>query len=322
MAGATWPVGKARYGLMLREDGFVMDDGTTARLGETHFLMTTTTANAAKVMQHLELLPAMAVRQPLDVQIVSVTDQWAQLAIAGPLAREVLRAVVDPAHDISNEALPYMQCGGAYHLRRHCRRGCSGCPFRVSWPTNSPCPAHYGAALAERLMQAGALQGIAPYGTEALGVMRIEKGHPAGNELNGQTTAHDLGFGKLLSKRKDFVGRALAARPALTDLARPTLVGLRPVDPAARLRGRRPSAAARRGADRRQRSWSRHLGLLLADGRPVDRPWPAEKRPGPARRDHPGLRSDPERRSAGRGGVAGICRSARQPPPCLRRGYR
>jgi sarcosine oxidase subunit alpha len=85
-------------------------------------------------------------------------------------------------------------------------------------------------------MAAGEEFGIVPYGTEALGVMRIEKGHPAGNELNGQTTAHDLGFGKLLSRKKDFVGRALAARPALTDPARPSLVGLRPVETAARLR--------------------------------------------------------------------------------------
>jgi sarcosine oxidase subunit alpha len=97
-------------------------------------------------------------------------------------------------------------------------------------------PARFGAALAAALMAAGAEYGIVPYGTEALGVMRIEKGHPAGNELNGQTTAHDLGFGKLLSRKKDFVGRALAARPVLTDPARPTLVGLRPVDHTARLR--------------------------------------------------------------------------------------
>jgi glycine cleavage system aminomethyltransferase T len=97
-------------------------------------------------------------------------------------------------------------------------------------------PARYGNALAERLMQAGERYGITAYGTEALGVMRIEKGHPAGNELNGQTTAHDLGLGKLLSKKKDFIGRAMAARPALTDPARPTLVGLTPVNAGARLR--------------------------------------------------------------------------------------
>ena len=84
-------------------------------------------------------------------------------------------------------------------------------------------PARYGNALAERLMQAGRTFGIAPMAPRRWACMRIEKGHPAGNELNGQTTAHDLGMGKLLSAKKDFIGRAMAARPALTDPARPTL---------------------------------------------------------------------------------------------------
>jgi sarcosine oxidase subunit alpha len=231
---ANLPIGKARYGLMLREDGFVMDDGTTTRLAETQFLMTTTTANAAKVFQHLEfckqwLFPA------LDAQIISVTDQWAQIAVAGPRARDTLANIVDPGFDISNAALPYM---GAMQLTI-----CGGTParlFRLSFSGELAyevaVPARYGAALAAALMQAGAAYGITPYGTEALGVMRIEKGHPAGNELNGQTTAHDLGLQKLLSKKKDFVGRALAARPALTDPARPTLVGLKPLNRAQRLR--------------------------------------------------------------------------------------
>jgi sarcosine oxidase subunit alpha len=223
------PVGRARYGLMLREDGFVMDDGTCARLGETHFILTTTTANAAKVMQHLEfchqwLWPA------LDVQFISVTDQWAQIAVAGPRSREVLRNIVDEDYDISNEAFPYM-AAGAVTLQ-----GIPARMFRLSFSGELAyeiaVPARYGAALAAALAAAGA----APYGTEALGVMRIEKGHPAGNELNGQTSAHDLGLGKLLSKKKDFIGRALAARPALSDPARPTLVGLKPVDLSARLR--------------------------------------------------------------------------------------
>jgi sarcosine oxidase subunit alpha len=86
------------------------------------------------------------------------------------------------------------------------------------------------------IMEEGAPFGIVPYGTEALGVLRIEKGHPAGGELNGQTTAHDLGLGKLLSTKKDFIGRFMAGRPALTDPERPRLVGVRPVDKADRLR--------------------------------------------------------------------------------------
>jgi sarcosine oxidase subunit alpha len=231
---STLPVGRARYGLMLREDGFVMDDGTTARLGETHFVMTTTTAGAAKVFQHLEFCHQW-LWPDLDVAFISVTDQWAQLAVAGPRSRDVVAKLVDAPFDVSNEAFPYM---GAASLTI-----CEGTParlFRLSFSGELAyeiaVPAGRADALARALMAAGAAAGITPYGTEALGVMRIEKGHPAGNELNGQTTAHDLGLGKLLSRKKDFVGRALAARPLLTDPARQTLVGLKPVDPADRLR--------------------------------------------------------------------------------------
>jgi heterotetrameric sarcosine oxidase alpha subunit len=228
------PIGKARYGLMLREDGFVMDDGTTSRLAETHFVMTTTTANAGKVMQHLEfchqvLWPA------LDVRMVSVSEQWAQAAIAGPKAREVLRGVVDQQHDISNEAFPYLAArsvtvGGGIPARL----------FRISFSGELAyelaVPADHGDAMMRALMAAGQAHGITPYGTEALGVMRIEKGHVAGNELNGQTTARDLGLGKMMSSKKDFVGRLMARREALVEVDRPSLIGFKAVDPGQRLR--------------------------------------------------------------------------------------
>jgi sarcosine oxidase subunit alpha len=231
---STLAVGRVRYGVMLREDGFVMDDGTCARLADSHFVVTTTTANAAKVFQHMEfcrqwLWPAF------DVALISVTDQWAQLAMGGPRSREVLAKIVDAPFDISNAAFPYMEagaltvCGGV--KARLFRLSFSGEPaYEIA------VPARFGAALARALMAAGAEYGIVPYGTEALGVMRIEKGHPAGAELNGQTTAHDLGIGALLSGKKDFVGRAMAGRAALTDQARPSLVGLRPVGEGVRLR--------------------------------------------------------------------------------------
>jgi sarcosine oxidase subunit alpha len=231
---STLPVGKARYGLMLREDGFVLDDGTTARLAEDHYFMTTTTANAVKVMQHLEFCQ-QCLWPELDVEMVSVTEQWAQFAVAGPRARDVLQGVVDPAHDLSNAAFPYLACGEL--------TVCGGTKARVYRLSFSGelayeigVPARFGDSLMRAILEAGAPFGIAPYGTEALGVLRIEKGHPAGGELNGQTTAHDLGFGKLLSAKKDFIGRFMAARPALTDPARPSLVGLRPLDREDRLR--------------------------------------------------------------------------------------
>jgi sarcosine oxidase subunit alpha len=231
---ANLPVGRARYGLMLREDGFVMDDGTTSRLAKDHYVMTTTTANAAKVFQHLEFCHQWLWPE-LDVCFSSVTDQWAQIAVAGPRARDTLEKIVDAPFDISNAAFPYMAAASL--------SVCDGTParlFRLSFSGELAyeiaVPARYGGALARALMEAGAAFGITPYGTEALGVMRIEKGHPAGAELNGQTTAHDLGLAKLLSKKKDFIGRALASREALTDQARPTLIGLKLVNAGDRLR--------------------------------------------------------------------------------------
>ena len=98
-------------------------------------------------------------------------------------------------------------------------------------------PARYGDAWSRALCEAGSALGITPYGTEALGVLRIEKGHPAGGELNGQTTAHDLGMGKMLSTKKDFIGRFMAARPALTDPKRATRWSdFKPVEAEGRLR--------------------------------------------------------------------------------------
>lgn len=227
-------VGKARYGLMLREDGFAMDDGTTARLTEEHFYMTTTTANAVKVSQHLEFCQQVLWPE-LDVQTVSVTEQWVQYAVAGPKSRDVIEALLDANQDISNEAFPYMACG-AFTV-------CDGVKarvFRLSFSGELAyeiaVPARYGDALIRAILEAGESHGIAPYGTEALGVMRIEKGHAAGPELNGTTTAHDLGLGRMASKKKDFIGRYMGERDALNEPCRAALVGLMPLDRAARIR--------------------------------------------------------------------------------------
>ncbi|WP_127089192.1 sarcosine oxidase subunit alpha family protein [Aquabacter cavernae] len=230
---STLPVGRARYGVMLREDGIVMDDGTTSRLGERHYLMTTTTANAAKVYQHLEF--CLQVLWPeLDVQMASVSEQWAQISIAGPQARAVLEQVVDGL-DVSNAALPYMGVAQGTVLS-----GVAARIFRVSFSGELgyeiAVPARQGRRLAEALMAAGAPFGITPYGTEALGVMRIEKGHVSGNELNGQTSARDLGLGRMASTKKDYVGRVLSQRPAFLEEGRVSFVGFKPVNPGDRLR--------------------------------------------------------------------------------------
>jgi sarcosine oxidase subunit alpha len=228
------PVGRVRYALLLREDGFVMDDGTAARLAEDHYVMTASTAHAGAVYQHLQYC-RQVLWPELDVQLASVTEQWAQIAVAGPNSRRVIRKLVDSAHDVSREAFPPLAaaelsvCGGV-------RARLFAVSFSGELAFELAVPARFGEALADALMRAGEEFAIMPYGTEALGVMRVEKGFPAGNELNGQVSAHDLGLQKLMAK-KDFVGKVMAARPALTDPDRQQLVGLRPSQPGSRFRG-------------------------------------------------------------------------------------
>jgi sarcosine oxidase subunit alpha len=224
---STLRAGRIRYGLMLREDGFVLDDGTVARLAEDRFFITTTTANAGRVMQHLEHAHQV-LRPELDLAMLSVTDAWAQLSIAGPRSRELLAALLDPGTDIADGALPHMAVTSG---------SVGGVPvrlYRLSFSGERAyeigIPPDYGTALMERIMQVGERFGVTPYGTEALGVLRIEKGHPAGGELNGHTTAGDLGLARLVSTRKECIGGRMAKRPALADPDRPALVGLKPRD--------------------------------------------------------------------------------------------
>ncbi|WP_434721605.1 sarcosine oxidase subunit alpha [Mesorhizobium sp. RIZ17] len=233
-AFSSLAVGKARYGLMLREDGIVYDDGTTSRLAEDHYFLTTTTAKAGLVMQHLEFCRQVLFPE-LDVQLTSVSDQWAQFSIAGPKTRDLLKEIVDPTEDLSNEGFPFM---GAREVKL--RGGIKARLFRISFSGEMAfeisVPARYGEAMARNLMIAGKPFGVTPYGTEALGVMRVEKGHVAGPELNGTTTAGDLGLGKMMSTKKDFIGRVMAGREALVAPNRQVVVGIKPTDKARRLR--------------------------------------------------------------------------------------
>ena len=230
---AKLAVGKVRYGLMLREDSAAMDDGTTARLGENHFVMTTTTANAVSVFRHMEFC-RQCLWPGLDVQLISVTEQWAQYAVAGQNSRKLLQKVVDPDFDISNDAFPFMACGEV--------TVCGGTRarlFRISFSGELAyeiaVPARYGDALIRVLMSEGEeFDGVA-YGTEALGVMRVEKGHAAGNELNGQTTARDLGLDRMVSSRKDSIGKVLTERAELNREDGLRMMGFRPLDRSAGL---------------------------------------------------------------------------------------
>ncbi|MGE0502343.1 MAG: sarcosine oxidase subunit alpha family protein [Rhizobiaceae bacterium] len=227
-------VGRARYGLMLREDGIAMDDGTTSRLAEDQYFLTTTTAKAGPVMQHLEFC-RQVLWPELDVQLASCSDQWAQFSIAGPRTRDLLGAIVESSEDLSDGGFPFMGVR-AVRLRGNMEARLFRISFSGELAFEIAVPTRFGDALVRNLMVAGRPFGIAPYGTEALGAMRIEKGHVAGPELNGTTTAGDLGLGRMLSRKKDFIGRSMAAREALVAPDRSVLVGLKPIDRASRLR--------------------------------------------------------------------------------------
>ena len=223
---ANLAVGRLRYGLMLREDGIVMDDGTVARLSDQHFLVTTTTVNAGKVLSHFEWLLQVA-WPDLKCHVVSVTEQFAQFALAGPNSRDLLARLL-PQCDVSDTALPHLGIlqttleGAQLHIFRMSFSGERAYEIAIG--------ADYGESLWTRLLACGEPFGITPYGTEAMGVLRIEKGHVAGAELDGRVTAADLGLGRLVRKNGGFIGAVLALRSSLVESQRPALVGLVPAD--------------------------------------------------------------------------------------------
>ncbi|HEY5365669.1 MAG TPA: glycine cleavage T C-terminal barrel domain-containing protein, partial [Casimicrobiaceae bacterium] len=271
-------VGRCRYGVMLRDDGMVMDDGTTSRLGATYYLMTTTTVNAVKVMQQIEFL-LQTVWPQLDVHATSVTEQWSAAALSGPKARDVLAELVDI--DVSNAAFAFL-CVGTCNVRA-AGGDIPARLFRMSYSGELAyeihVPADRGPAMWEAVIAAGERYGIMPYGTEAMSTLRIEKGHVVvGAEADGRTTADDLGLGKLVNGAKWCVGKPLLARPALVAAGRWQLVGLTALDGAAMPRGAKLVADAQRAPpnpiDGHVTSWctSPHVNAsialaLLANGR-------------------------------------------------------
>ncbi|WP_353642578.1 sarcosine oxidase subunit alpha family protein [Mesorhizobium sp. WSM2239] len=228
---ARLPVGRARYGIMLRDDGIVFDDGTTTRLGERHFFMTTSTAKAADVMSRLEFLLDTA-WPDLRVSVTSVTYEWAAMSVAGPNSRDILAAAF-PDLDVSNEALPHMGLLEEQYRDMHLRI------IRLSFSGERAYEIYVGASLGNevwcRLIEAGAPFGLKPYGVEALGALRVEKGHIAGPEIDGRTTLDDLGLSRMVGKRSGYVGEVLGRREAFSDPARPRLVGLRCFEPGKQL---------------------------------------------------------------------------------------
>jgi glycine cleavage system aminomethyltransferase T len=223
---STLKPGRVRYGLMLREDGHVMDDGTTARLGEHHYVMTTTTAAAGQVMTHLEFVH-QCLRPDLDVAMISTTEQWAQFSVAGPKARELVNSVID--HPIDDESFPFMACG---EVTIH---GVKGRLFRISFSGEHAyeiaIPSRYGEALYRDLVARAETLGGGAYGMEALNVLRLEKGFITHSEIHGRVTADDVGMGRMVSAKKDCIGKTASQRPGLSGEHREQLVGLKPKEP-------------------------------------------------------------------------------------------
>ncbi|MBA2300063.1 MAG: (2Fe-2S)-binding protein, partial [Chloroflexi bacterium] len=224
---STLKVGSCRYGVMCRADGMVFDDGVTTRLADERFHMTTTTGNAAPVLDHLE--EWLQTEWPeLRVHTTSVTEQWVTVAVVGPRARDVVGPLV-PELDISNDGFPFMT------WREAVIAGTPGRVFRISFSGELSfelnVPSWHGLALWEAVLAAGASHDITPYGTETMHVLRAEKGYPIiGQETDGTITPQDLGLSWAVSTKKDFIGRRSHRRPDAQRADRKHLVGLLPLD--------------------------------------------------------------------------------------------
>jgi sarcosine oxidase subunit alpha len=213
--------GRCRYGVMCRDDGMVFDDGVGTRLAADRFLITTTTGNAATVLDWFEEW-LQTEWTDLDVFCTSLTEEWTNATLAGLKSREMLAALA-PSLDLAD--FPFMA------MREADIAGIPARVFRISF-SGELCyeinvPADYGLALWRRLAEAGAV----PYGTEAMHVMRAEKGYfMIGHETDGSVTPVDLGLERMLARDKDFLGRRSLARRDLVRADRKQLVGLVPDD--------------------------------------------------------------------------------------------
>ena len=216
-------IGKARYGLMLDENGMVFDDGVTVRLAEDRFLMTTTTGGAARVLGWMERW-VQTEWPDMKVFMTTVTEQWSTFAVVGPKSRAVVQKLCNDV-DLSPEAFPFMSYreGTVAGVKaRIMRISFSG---ELSFEVNVP--SHTGAHVWRELMAAGAEFDITPYGTETMHVLRAEKGYIiVGQETDGSITPYDLGMGAMVSKTKDFLGRRSLSRSDTVASDRKQLVGL------------------------------------------------------------------------------------------------
>jgi sarcosine oxidase subunit alpha len=221
-------IGRARYGVLLRDDGFVYDDGVVARLAADRLHVTTTTGGAGRVLAMMEDY-LQTEWSDLSLWLTSTTEQWAVIAVQGPSSRRILAGLVDI--DVGAAALPHMGvvsghiCGVPMRLFRVSFTGELGFEINV--------PADFGTAVWEAVFAAGETHGITAYGTESMHVLRAEKGYIiVGQDTDGTVTPDDAGLTWAIGRDKtDFVGKRSLQRPAMQSPERRQLVGLLTADP-------------------------------------------------------------------------------------------
>ena len=222
-------IGKCRYGLMLNEDGMVFDDGVTTRLGENHYIMTTTTGGAANVLSKLE--DYLQTEWPeLDVYLTSVTDHFATASLCGPNSKKILNKII-PELDLSDENFPHMSFKEVTVDKIKCRIMRISFTGEQSYEINAP--ASFGEAVWEKCIEAGKEFDITPYGTETMHLLRAEKGFIiVGQDTDGTMTPIDLQMDWIVSKKKyDFIGKRSLYRSDTMKENRKQLVGLLTEDP-------------------------------------------------------------------------------------------
>ena len=222
-------IGKCRYGLMLNEDGMVYDDGVTTRLGENHYIMTTTTGGAANVLSKLE--DYLQTEWPeLDVYLTSVTDHYATVSISGPNSKKIISKII-PELDLSDNKFPHMSFKNVMIGKIKCRVMRISFTGELSYEINVQ--SSYGKSVWEKCFEAGKEFNITPYGTEAMHLLRAEKGFIiAGQDTDGTMTPVDLQMNWIISKKKyDFIGKRSLYRSDTIRDDRKQLVGLLTDDP-------------------------------------------------------------------------------------------
>ena len=300
--------GRCRYGIMLREDGFIYDDGVVGRLAPDRFHVTTTTGGAPRVMNHME--DYLQTEFPhLKVWLTSITEQWAVIAVQGPKSRDIIAPLVEGI-DISDEAMPHMSvregriCGVPTRLFRMSFTGERGFEVNV--------PADYGQAVWEALWAEGQKHGACAYGTEAMHVLRAEKGYIiVGQDTDGTVTPADAGLDWAIGKKKtDFVGIRGLTRPDLVATGRKQLVGLKTRDPKVVLEEGAQIVADPKQRDPDEDDRPCHVELLVGELRPLDRARAGRRRQVAHGRD--ALRADAGRHDRGGGDRHGLLRSERE----------